>query len=220
MPILYSTVARGTTVLACQASCRGNFSEVVEQVLMKISPENAKLTYSHENYLFHYITDDRIVYLCITDDEFERSRAFAFLSEVRRRFTSTYGSRGHTALPFAMNSEFSRVLEIQMNHFGENKARATTVDAIQNDLDDLNRIMVKNIEQITNRGEKLELLIDKTEDLAESSVTFQKSSRTLARSMFMKNLKLIILLIVIILAVLFFIILMVCGGFSFHKCQR
>lgn len=220
MPILYSTVARGTTVLACQASCRGNFSEVVEQVLMKISPENAKLTYSHENYLFHYITDDRIVYLCITDDEFERSRAFAFLSEVRRRFTSTYGSRGHTALPFAMNSEFSRVLEVQMNHFGENKARATTVDAIQNDLDDLNRIMVKNIEQITNRGEKLELLIDKTEDLAESSVTFQKSSRTLARSMFMKNLKLIILLIVIILAVLFFIILMVCGGFSFHKCQR
>lgn len=220
MPILYSTVARGTTVLACQASCRGNFSEVVEQVLMKISPENAKLTYSHENYLFHYITDDRIVYLCITDDEFERSRAFAFLSEVRRRFTSTYGSRGHTALPFAMNSEFSRVLEIQMNHFGENKARATTVDAIQNDLDDLNRIMVKNIEQITNRGEKLELLIDKTEDLAESSVTFQKSSRTLARSMFMKNLKLIILLIVIILAVLFFIILMACGGFSFHKCKR
>ncbi|PIK61191.1 putative vesicle-associated membrane protein 7 isoform X2 [Apostichopus japonicus] len=87
MPILYSTVARGTTVLACQASCRGNFNEVVEQVLMKITPENAKLTYSNESYLFHYITDDRIVYLCITDDEFERSRAFAFLSEVKRSAT-------------------------------------------------------------------------------------------------------------------------------------
>lgn len=220
MPILYSTVARGTTVLACQASCRGNFNEVVEQVLMKITPENAKLTYSNESYLFHYITDDRIVYLCITDDEFERSRAFAFLSEVKRRFTSTYGSRVHTALPFAMNSEFSRVLEIQMKHFGENKATGSTMDAIQNDLDDLNRIMVKNIEQITNRGEKLELLIDKTEDLAESSVTFQKSSRTLARSMFMKNLKLIILMIVIVAVILFFIIAFACGGLTFKDCRR
>lgn len=207
-------------MLTCQATCRGNFSEVVEQVLGKISPENAKLTYSHESYLFHYITEDKIIYLCITDDEFERSRAFAFLSEVKRRFTSTYGSRVHTALPFAMNSEFSRVLEIQMKHFGDEKNTGTKMDAIQNDLDDLNRIMVKNIEQITNRGERLELLIDKTEDLAESSVTFQKSSRTLARSMFMKNLKLILLMIVIVLIILFFIIALSCGGLTFKNCRR
>lgn len=207
-------------MLTCQATCRGNFSEVVEQVLGKISPENAKLTYSHESYLFHYITEDKIIYLCITDDEFERSRAFAFLSEVKRRFTSTYGSRVHTALPFAMNSEFSRVLEIQMKHFGDEKNTGTKMDAIQNDLDDLNRIMVKNIEQITNRGERLELLIDKTEDLAESSVTFQKSSRTLARSMFMKNLKLILLMIVIVLIILFFLIALSCGGLTFKNCRR
>ena len=30
------------------------------------------------------------------------------------RFTATYGSRVHTALPFAMNSEFSRVLAAQI----------------------------------------------------------------------------------------------------------
>ena len=47
MPILFAVVARGTTVLAKYASCAGNFMEVVEQVLGKISPENAKLTYSH-----------------------------------------------------------------------------------------------------------------------------------------------------------------------------
>ena len=47
MPILYSVVARGTTVLAKYANCAGNFSEVVELVLGKISPENAKLTYTH-----------------------------------------------------------------------------------------------------------------------------------------------------------------------------
>jgi hypothetical protein len=68
MPILYSVIARGTVVLTKYASCAGNFSEVTEQIMAKIPPENAKLTYSHGSYLFHYICENRIVYMCITDD--------------------------------------------------------------------------------------------------------------------------------------------------------
>lgn len=68
MPILYSVVARGTTVLAKYASCPGNFTEVTDQILTKIPPENGKLSLSHGSYLFHYIWEDRIIYMCITDD--------------------------------------------------------------------------------------------------------------------------------------------------------
>lgn len=46
--------------------------------------------------------------------EFERSRAFGFLNEVKKRFQTTYGSRAQTALPYAMNSEFSGTLAAQM----------------------------------------------------------------------------------------------------------
>lgn len=68
MPILYSVVTRGTTVLAKYASCAGNFAEVTEQIIAKIPQRNEKLTYSHGNYLFHYISEDGIIYMCITDD--------------------------------------------------------------------------------------------------------------------------------------------------------
>jgi hypothetical protein len=68
MPILYSVITRGTVVLTKYASCAGNFSEVTEQIMAKIPPENAKLTYSHGSYLFHYICENRVVYMCITDD--------------------------------------------------------------------------------------------------------------------------------------------------------
>ncbi|DAA13239.1 TPA: vesicle-associated membrane protein 7-like [Bos taurus] len=114
MAILFAVVARGTTILAKHAWCGGNFLEVTEQILAKIPSENNKLTYSHGNYLFHYICQDRIVYLCITDDDFERSRAFNFLNEIKKRFQTTYGSRAQTALPYAMNSEFSSVLAAQL----------------------------------------------------------------------------------------------------------
>ena len=51
MPILYSVVARGTTVLAKFASCAGNFAEVTEQILSRIPPENSKLTYTQGRYV-------------------------------------------------------------------------------------------------------------------------------------------------------------------------
>lgn len=50
MPILFAVVSRGTTVLAKYASCAGNFTEVTEQILGKIGPEDSKLTYSHGRY--------------------------------------------------------------------------------------------------------------------------------------------------------------------------
>ena len=47
MAILFAVVARGSTVLAKYASCAGNFLEVAEQILSKLSGEDSKMTYSH-----------------------------------------------------------------------------------------------------------------------------------------------------------------------------
>lgn len=68
MPILYSVISRQTTILTKYAECVGNFAEVTEQVIARIQLDNHKLTYSHGNYLIHYICEDRIIYMCITDD--------------------------------------------------------------------------------------------------------------------------------------------------------
>ncbi|XP_036160794.1 vesicle-associated membrane protein 7 isoform X3 [Myotis myotis] len=144
MAILFAVVARGTTILAKHAWCGGNFLEVTEQILAKIPSENNKLTYSHGSYLFHYICQDRIIYLCITDDDFERSRAFNFLNEIKKRFQTTYGSRAQTALPYAMNSEFSSVLAAQLKHHSENKGLDKVMET-QAQVDELKGIMVRNI---------------------------------------------------------------------------
>ncbi|KAF0039628.1 hypothetical protein F2P81_007863 [Scophthalmus maximus] len=169
MAILFAVVARGTTILA-----------------------------KHACYLFHYICHDRIIYLCITDDDFERSRAFSFLSEVKKRFQTTYGSRAQTALPYAMNSEFSSAMAAQMKHHSDPRGSDRITES-QMQVDDLKGIMVRNIDLVAQRGEKLELLIDKTENLVDSSVTFKTTSRNLARAMCMKNLKLTVVIVLVCL---------------------
>uniref|UniRef100_A0A8D0B0D8 Vesicle-associated membrane protein 7 n=1 Tax=Sander lucioperca TaxID=283035 RepID=A0A8D0B0D8_SANLU len=227
MAILFAVVARGTTILAKHAWCGGNFLEVTEQILAKIPSENNKLTYSHGSYLFHYICHDRIIYLCITDDDFERSRAFSFLSEVKKRFQTTYGSRAQTALPYAMNSEFSSTLAAQMKHHSDQRG-SDRVTETQMQVDDLKGIMVRDIDLVAQRGEKLELLIDKTENLykcfctfdSNLSVTFKTTSRNLARAMCMKNLKLTIVIVLVCLVILYIIVSAACGGLSWPTCVK
>lgn len=231
MAILFAVVARGTTILSQFASCMGNFQEVVEQVLAKIPPESAKYTYSHSSYLFHYISESGIIYMCIADDDFERSTAFAFLHDIKKKFETQYRQRAHTALAYAMNSEFARVLAAQMRHYNMQSSDAITavgssdsVGRVKSQVDELKDIMVKNIDSIAARGEKLELLVDKTEDLSNNSVSFKKTSRNLARSMWWKNMKLTIIIVsvvtVVLILVIYFIVSGACGGLNWPKCIK
>lgn len=217
MPILFSVVARGTTILSKYASCAGNFAEVTEQILAEIAPDNSKLTYSNGNYLFHYICENRIVYMCITDDDFERSRAFLYLNDIKRRFQASYGPMAQTALAYAMNSEFSRVMQNEMKHYSESR-EIDAISRVHGELDELKDIMVKNIDNVAMRGERLELLISKTDNLSNNSVTFRTTSRNLARAMYWKNVKMYVIMAVVVIVVIYFIVSMACGGLAWQSC--
>ncbi|EAW55880.1 vesicle-associated membrane protein 7 isoform X3 [Cebus imitator] len=152
-------------------------------------------------------------------EDFERSRAFNFLNEIKKRFQTTYGSRAQTALPYAMNSEFSSVLAAQLKHHSENKGLDKVMET-QAQVDELKGIMVRNIDLVAQRGERLELLIDKTENLVDSSVTFKTTSRNLARAMCMKNLKLTIIIIIVSIVFIYIIVSPLCGGFTWPSCVK
>lgn len=209
--ILYATVSRGTTVLAKYASCTGNFQEITEHILAKIGPHDDKMTYTQTGYLFHYIVQSNATYLCITDEGFDRPRAFAFLTEIMRRFLKTYKTRVETALPYAMQSEFSRVLASEMRRYSNPSAKPNNMQKVEEEIDELKGIMINNINSIANRGEKLELLVEKTDDLNSTAMTFKKSSKTLERTMFMKNVKMIIAILVVILVIILIIVFASCG---------
>ncbi|XP_058443012.1 vesicle-associated membrane protein 7 [Malaya genurostris] len=219
MPILYSVVTRGPTVLAKYAECVGNFAEVTEQIIPKIKLDDHKLTYSHGNYLIHYICENRIIYMCITDDGFERSRAFMFLAEIKKKFIQTYGLTVATAIAYAMNTEFSRTLAFEMKHYSESRD-IDAISQVHGQIGELKDIMVKNIENITNRGERLELLVNQTENLRNNSVAFRQTSRNLARAMFWRSVRMYCLIAAILLFVIYIVVSMACGGLLWQNCVR
>jgi hypothetical protein len=68
MSILYSLVARETTVLTKYGPKAGNFAKVVDEILPGIQTDgNHKFIYSHGAFLFYYICENKLIYMCITD---------------------------------------------------------------------------------------------------------------------------------------------------------
>jgi len=59
----------------------------------------------------------------------------------------------------------------------------------QNELNQVKDIMVQNVEQILSRGERIELLVDKTDVMAGQATAFRRGARTVRRQMWWKDKK-------------------------------
>jgi len=217
MPIIYSIVARGNVILAEYANAKGNFDQVVRRILEKIATTaEMKMCYVYERHLFHYLKDDHLIYLCMADEDFGRRIPFAYLEDLKGRFRVSYGDRGKTALAFAMNEDFSRVMKNLMEYYSN--PNSDKINKLKGEVDEVKSVMVQNIEKVLERSERIELLVSKTENLNENAFKFKKQSTALKRSMWWKNVKLIIVIIVVLLLVIYIIVALICGGPGFKNC--
>eukprot|EP00286_Rhodomonas_abbreviata_P015514 CAMPEP_0181331096 /NCGR_PEP_ID=MMETSP1101-20121128/24298_1 /TAXON_ID=46948 /ORGANISM="Rhodomonas abbreviata, Strain Caron Lab Isolate" /LENGTH=189 /DNA_ID=CAMNT_0023440491 /DNA_START=36 /DNA_END=602 /DNA_ORIENTATION=+ len=187
MTILYALVARGKTVLAEYTFTSGNFPTITRVLLGKIDDKEGKMSYVYDAHVFHYIVENHIIYMCMCDDMDKRRIPFGFLDDIKGRFKATYGERAQTAIAFAMSEDFGRTMHKQMDFY--NGAGADSFSQVNTKLDDVKNIMVQNIEQVLERGEKLDLLVDKTEKLQSQAFQFEQSSKELKIAMFWRRVK-------------------------------
>jgi vesicle-associated membrane protein 7 len=74
------------------------------------------MSYVYDKYIFHYLVDDGLVYLCMADEEFGRRMPFAYLEDIKNRFKATYADRGKTALAYGMNEDFRHSASHSLTH--------------------------------------------------------------------------------------------------------
>eukprot|EP01089_Gocevia_fonbrunei_P017082 TRINITY_DN5453_c0_g1_i1.p1 TRINITY_DN5453_c0_g1~~TRINITY_DN5453_c0_g1_i1.p1 ORF type:complete len:153 (+),score=21.68 TRINITY_DN5453_c0_g1_i1:323-781(+) len=152
----------------------------------------------------------------MSDQEFPRRIAFSFLDDIKGRFLSQYKNSYRTAMPNGM-SDFARVLKSQMSYYSYDPS----VDKIQNvqtKLEETKQVMVENIDRILERGERIELLVDKASDLSDSSFKFTAASRKLKWTMCRHNAYLWVAIAVVILLAVWLISSLICG-FSYSRCH-
>ncbi|KAK8707505.1 hypothetical protein V6N13_058563 [Hibiscus sabdariffa] len=216
MAILYAVVARDTVVLAEFSAVTGNAGAVARRMLEKLPVEaDSRLCFSQDRYIFHILRSDGLCFLCMADDTFGRRIPFSYLEDIHMRFMKNYGKVSHYAPAYTMNDEFSRVLHQQMEFFSNNPS-ADTLNRVRGEI---HTVMVDNIDKILQRGDRIELLVDKTATMKDGAFRFKKQSKRLRQALRMKNAKLLILLTCLIVLLLFIIIAACCGGITLPSCR-
>jgi vesicle-associated membrane protein 7 len=192
MSIIYTVVARGTTVLAehtSNATSATNAPQVAALILDKIPPaDNAKLTYVYGDHLVHYIhvaatadLPEGITYLCISTDTGGRRVPFLLLTSIQKEFDNQYSEHDvASAPPYGLNS-FAKTLKTQME-WADGGAKGSGVDKgkeVREEMNAVKDVMVQNIERVLERGERIDLLVNKTDHMNQTAFAFRQRSTAL-----------------------------------------
>ncbi|KAK3903916.1 synaptobrevin-domain-containing protein [Staphylotrichum tortipilum] len=213
-PLLYACIAHNSTILAeVTTSAASQTSSLASLILPKIDHATPqKLTYTHGAHHIHYAssspseyppahpTAGGLTYLVVSDSSPASRRAsFAFLASLRRAFLSRFpaDATDFADLPDYGCASFSgelRALMAESAAAAQDRAENDAIGSVQRGIEDVRGIMTRNIEGLLERGERIDLLVDKTDRLGGSASEFRVRSRGLKRRMWWKNVKLMGLL--------------------------
>ncbi|XP_076453479.1 vesicle-associated membrane protein 7-like [Babylonia areolata] len=209
MTIVYSCIARGTNVLCSNQTGAGSYSSTIQSMLGNIpSTSDGKRTYSANNNDYHCLIENGIVFVCVTESGISKQQPYSFLAEIKRRLQSgPLAMRAMTAGTGELDKDFNFVLAQQMKNFS--KAGNDNVSRLQSQVDEVKGVMTQNIEMVLERGERLEDLMDKTDDLSASAMTFQKTARRIRKKYWWQNKKMTLIICGISLLVIIVIIIIV-----------
>ncbi|KAL8928081.1 MAG: hypothetical protein Q9172_001068 [Xanthocarpia lactea] len=227
-PLLYSCIAYRTTILTEHTtSAASQTSSLASLILPKIDHRTPqKLTYTHNQNFIHYIADapsdhpsadpsaGGLTYLVIASSSFGRRIPFGYLVEIKKQFLSRYKPEDtdFASLPPYGAADFNpKLKELMISHGTTQDGKQDAISNVQKDIDDVKGIMTENIERVLERGERIDLLVDKTDRLGIGAHDFRVRSRGLKRQMWWKNVKLMVLLGVVVVFLVYLFVGFGCG---------
>jgi len=166
----FSFFTRGTISEHCQFASR--------TVCQRTSPgQRATIDQKGEDnpFVLHvYVRQDNLACVVVADKEYPLRVAFSLINKVMADFEKASSGKWQIVKedqelsPDFLTSELAKY---------QDPNSADKLMQIQKNLDDIKDIMHKNIEEVLKRGETLDSLMEKSEDLSATSVTFYKKAK-------------------------------------------
>ncbi|KAG0053227.1 SNAP receptor [Gryganskiella cystojenkinii] len=129
------------------------------------------------SYVFHYIIDHGVVYLCICERNYPRKLAFTYLDDLAKEFFISYGNEMDRPglRPYAF-VKFDTFMQKTKRLYQDTRTQSN-LTKLHEDLQDVTKIMTKNMEDLLYRGETLDNLQGKSELLLRDSARYRKTAR-------------------------------------------
>ncbi len=103
------------------------------------------------------------------------------------------------------------IVEKQLQEWMSASGKLDKIQSLNQDLDHIRNIMVENIDKVLERGDRIDNLVDRTNDLFMASNEFRRTSTSVRRNMYWKNIKSNVILVVFLLMIMYLFVGIGCG---------
>ena len=189
------------------------FKNQAKQLLKKIHPRStARMSIDTNPFIFHYIIENGICYLALTEKGYPKRLAFLFLEEIGREFTDylklEYGEDSWQRTVETIGRQyafikFDRVIQKKRREYSDPNS-AINMRKLNEDLATIENVMRKTIDDVLERGNKLDNVSEISKTLASESKKYKWYGKKLSFQALLKQwmpLITIVLLVAVVLSV-------------------
>lgn len=151
------------------------FLKFTSKILIERSQQGSRSSVKEQDYIAHvYARSDQLCGVIYSDQEYPKRVAHTLLNKVLEDFSKVVPSNSWPTI--AEESANYTDLQATLSKY-QNPKEADALTKLQMDLDETKIILHGTIESVLQRGEKLDDLVSKSEDLGLQSKAFYKTAK-------------------------------------------
>jgi len=153
-----------------------NQAKMLFRKLNNMSPERCSI--ETEPYMFHYLIEAGVCYLVLCEKGFSKRQAYSYLEDLQNEFNSQYGKKVPVvSRPYSL-IEFDTYIQKAKKRVMDSRSRVH-LSSLNTELQDVQRIMVQNIDDVLQRGVAISVLDNKASNLSVLSQKYKKDAHYL-----------------------------------------
>ena len=164
------------------------YKSQAKQLLKKLNSRSAaKLSIESNTYVFHYMIDNGICYLMLSDKAYPKRLAFLFLEEISREFIASlqieHGEDWLRELELVGRAyafiKFDQVIQRKRRDYADPNSSAN-IRKLNDELQSIHHIMRKTIDDVLDRGSKLDDVSETSRNLVSDSKKYKWGAKKLS----------------------------------------
>ncbi|KAK4474938.1 hypothetical protein MN116_002043 [Schistosoma mekongi] len=208
MSIYYFAISNEKNIICHHSIANRSFENVVCDYL-KRGPTEQVMRFSQGNVSFHCLTVSGFSFIAATDqsackqsEDLVVEVSQNFLSDGIRLQTAKNGAKG------CLQNSYGPVLEQFMLQFNSSKGNGS-LDQLRSNINTVTAVMQENTRLALQRGDRLNNLVSKTDELAVRANQFQTTATKVARKTWWENFRMKLIIIGVVGGILLVIVIII-----------
>ncbi|CAI2355535.1 unnamed protein product [Caenorhabditis sp. 36 PRJEB53466] len=155
------------------------YSNQAKLIFKKLAGSPQQQSVESGPFVFHYTIIQNICALVLCERNYPRKTAFLYLVDIGQEFLNSYSSKVEQVVRPYHFLDFDKYIQQAKMRFQDTNKFA--INAVSNELQDVTRIMVTNIEDVIHRGEALNILENRASELSGMSKKYKDDAKALNR---------------------------------------